>query len=58
MKCSHNHLVAKEPLFTGIVVDMVEALNGVCGMFTFKKYKCLDCGCTITILEAVVSKEN
>lgn len=57
MECAHNDLKAKKPLFTGIVVDRKEDLDGVCGMFIYKKYICLDCGYTITILEAVVSKE-
>jgi len=58
MQCQHNILLAKLPVSTGIMVDMSECLNGVCGMFTFKKYICSDCKCTITVLEAVVSKEE
>ncbi len=55
--CEHNRLEALEPVFAGINVN-VEEMAGVKGMFCFKKYRCVDCGKIVTILNAVVSEEK
>ena len=60
MVCSHRHLEAIEPMFTGVEIDVVPAQKspwgGVTGMFTFRPCRCTDCGAVITILEAIVSQ--
>jgi hypothetical protein len=56
--CGHNNLTSYGN-YTGIVVtvdDQIDTGSKVEGMFTYKKYECIDCGKIITILNAVVEK--
>lgn len=57
--CEHNNLTSYGN-YTGIVITVDDQINTdsskVEGMFTYKKYKCVDCGKVITILNAIVEK--
>ena len=53
--CQHNKLVAIND-FAGIEVHVEDAPTKVSGMFTFKQYKCDDCGRIVTVLNAVVEE--
>ena len=55
MICQHNRLIALDN-FTGIEVNIENSLSKVCGMFTYKKYKCEECERIITVLNAVVEE--
>ena len=57
--CEHNNLKACEPVFEAtkitatFEIDQHPASN-ICGMFTFKYYTCVDCGCIILVQNAIV----
>lgn len=57
--CAHNILAACGN-FTGIIVTVDDQIDTgssrVDGMFTYKKYVCVDCRKIITVLNAVVEK--
>lgn len=57
--CGHDNLTSYGN-YTGIVVTVDDQIDTgsskVEGMFTYKKYKCVDCDKIITILNAVVEK--
>lgn len=60
MTCEHNGLIALDD-FTGSAVDVkyerdIGHSSKVCGMFMYKKYKCINCKKIITILQAVVEE--
>jgi len=59
--CSHNTLISYGN-YTGLVVTVDDQTNtnpsSIEGMFTYKKYECVDCGKIITVLNAVVEKKK
>lgn len=57
--CGHDNLTSYGD-YTALVVAVDDQINvgpsKVEGMFTYKKYKCVDCGKIITVLNAIVEK--
>ena len=59
--CDHNNLTSYAN-YTGIVVTVDDQIDTgpsrVEGMFTYKKYECVDCDKIITVLNAVVERKD
>lgn len=57
--CEHNNLTVYGN-YTGIIVTVDDQSDTgpskVEGMFTYKKYRCIDCDKIITVLNAIVEK--
>jgi hypothetical protein len=54
--CQHNYLKSFDN-FTGLEINFNDKTDSkICGQFMYKKYKCLDCGKMVVVLNAVVEE--
>lgn len=56
MKCEHNKLIAKKPIYQAISVDVGNKDNFTPEYFSYKKYICKDCQKTVIVLSAIVEQ--
>lgn len=59
--CPHNKLTAIDNIigtYLNIQDDCKSNFSNVCGMFTYKKYICVNCKKIITVLNAIVEESN
>jgi hypothetical protein len=59
MGCKHNLLKAMDiPIGFEVSYEFTKEYGGVTDMWQWRKFRCVDCGAIVTILNAVVEDKN